>query len=227
MSFYIFDNSTSFKIGKLVGSILSKKIFKNEILINTDGKRLEDINVQTVKYGKEIPIVYGKVKLAGNVIWNSGLKELRNVINKTKNNPNQKIEYNYTKYEYKISLAIALCEGEINDVSRIWINNTIIDKSLYDIRIYKGSEEQLPDPHIEGIEGKGRVCAFRGIAYIVFEDFPISKFKNKIPKFYFEVIKNDNAKNPNSLQNLINSIVIIPGSGEYVYDTVVQNERLL
>jgi len=224
MSFEIFGNSLSFKIGKLFGSILNKKFSKNKILLSTEGRRLEEINVQTVKYGKEIPIVYGNVKLAGNIIWDSGLKELKNIITKNHNTSSQSSEYSYTKYEYKISLAIALCEGEINDVSRIWINNIVIDKNQYNMRIYNGLNEQLPDPHIEKVEGKGRACAFRGIAYVVFEGFQISKFKNKIPKFNFEVVRNNNTHNPNSLQNLINSVVIIPGSGEYVYDTQIQKK---
>jgi hypothetical protein len=130
MSFEIFGNSLSFKIGKLFGGILNKKLFKNKVFLSTEGKRLETINVQTVKYGKEIPIVYGNVKLAGNIIWDSGLKELKNVISKSHNTPNQSSEYSYTKYEYKISLAIALCEGEIEGVSRIWINNIIINTQI-------------------------------------------------------------------------------------------------
>lgn len=217
MSFEIFGNSLSFKIGKLFGSILNKKFSKNKIFLSTEGRRLEGINVQTVKYGKEIPIVYGSVKLAGNIIWDSGLKELENIITKSHNTSGQSSEYSHTKYEYKISLAIALCEGEINDVSRIWINNIVIDKNQYNIRTYNGSNEQLPDHHIEEVEGKGRACAFRGIAYVVFEDFPITKFS-------FEVIRNNNTHNPNSLQNLINSVVIIPGSGEYVYETQIQKK---
>lgn len=225
MSFETFGNSLSFKIGKLFGGILNKKLFKNKVFLSTEGKRLETINVQTVKYGKEIPIVYGNVKLAGNIIWDSGLKELKNVISESQNTPNQSSEYSYTKYEYKISLAIALCEGEIEGVSRIWINNIIINKSLYNIRVYNGSNQQLPDPLIEKVEGKGKTCAFRGIAYVVFEDFPISKFKNQIPKFNFEVIRNSNINNPDNLQNLINSVVIIPGSGEYVYDTQIQKKN--
>ena len=224
MLFEIFGNSLSFKIGKLFGSILNKKFSKNKIFLDTEGKRLKEINVQTVKYGKEIPIVYGNVKLAGNIIWDSGLKELKNIITKNHNTTNQSSGYSYTKYEYKISLAIALCEGEIENVSRIWINNIVIDKDLYDIRIYNGSNQQLSDPHIEEVEGKGRACAFRGVAYVVFKDLPIGKFKNKIPKFNFEVTRNNNIHNPNSLQNLINSVVIIPGSGEYVYDTQIQKK---
>ena len=69
MSFEVFGNSLSFKIGKLFGSILNKKFSNNKIFLSTEGRRLEEINVQTVKYGKEIPIVYGSVKLAGNIIW--------------------------------------------------------------------------------------------------------------------------------------------------------------
>ena len=204
MSFEIFGNSLSFKIGKLFGSILNKKFSKNKIFLSTEGRRLEEINVQTVKYGKEIPIVYGSVKLAGNIIWDSGLKELKNIITKNHNTSSQSSEYSYTKYEYKISLAIALCEGEIHNVARIWVNNIIVDKSLYNIRIYNGSEDQLPDSHIEKVEGNGRACAFRGIAYVVFEDFSISKFKNKIPKFNFEVIRNNNIHNPNRSCHKIN-----------------------
>ena len=85
MSFEVFGNSLSFKIGKLFGSILNKKFSKNKIFLSTEGRRLEGINVQTVKYGKEIPIVYGSVKLAGNIIWDSGLKELENIITMLRN----------------------------------------------------------------------------------------------------------------------------------------------
>lgn len=52
MSFEIFGNSLSFKIGKLFVSILNKKFSKNKIFLSTEGRRLEGINVQTVKYGK-------------------------------------------------------------------------------------------------------------------------------------------------------------------------------
>ena len=67
MSFEIFGNSLSFKIGKLFGSILNKKFSKNKIFLSTEGRRLEEINVQTMKYGKEIPIVYGNLRTPQNI----------------------------------------------------------------------------------------------------------------------------------------------------------------
>ena len=36
MSFEIFGNSLSFKIGKLFGGILNKKLFKNKVFLSTE-----------------------------------------------------------------------------------------------------------------------------------------------------------------------------------------------
>ena len=217
-------DSLSLAIGKLAGTLIAHKLkagLGSNYYAEYEGKKLEEINVQTVTYGKEILIVYGNVKLSGNIIWNSGLKELKNIITKQYT----KTKNSYAEYEYKVSLAIAICEGEIDEISRIWINNSLIDLSEYNIRVHKGGEEQLPDSLIEKIEGKGKVSAYRGLAYVVIEDFPIGRFHNKIPKFSFEVKRNHVFRDENKLENLINAIVMIPGSGEFVYDTQIQKKR--
>ena len=50
-----------------------------------------------------------------------------------------------------------------------------------DFRFYPGTETQLPDPLIESFEGEDNTPAYRGQAYVVFEDFKISDFGNRIP----------------------------------------------
>ena len=50
-----------------------------------------------------------------------------------------------------------------------------------------GTEDQLPDPTIESYEVAGTVPGFRGLAYIVFNDFQLAKYGNRIPNFRFEV----------------------------------------
>jgi len=54
---------------------------------------------------------------------------------------------------------------------------------------YKGDEFQLPDPTIESWEGVGNVSAFRGLAYVVFTEFQLADFGNRVPNFRFEVIR--------------------------------------
>ena len=59
-------------------------------------------------------------------------------------------------------------------------------------RIYTGTEEQQPDPTIQA--DRGTTPAYRGQAYVVFEDLELENFGNRIPSFTFEVI-NGNANN--------------------------------
>ena len=220
----------SSSISKLAGTLFTQTLkasLKSDYHISYEAKRLEEINIQTVTYGKEIPIAYGNLKLSGNIIWNSGLKELKNTITTKHHKSKNSYEYSHTKYEYKISLAIAICEGEIGQISRMWINNRLVDLNEYNIRVYKGGEGQMPDSLIEKIEGKDRTPAYRGLAYVMIEDFPINLFDNKIPKFTFEIKRNHIVQDDNKLENLINAIAMIPGSGEFVYDTKIQRKKYI
>ena len=51
---------------------------------------------------------------------------------------------------------------------------------------YDGSDDQLPDPTIESYETAGTVPAFRGLAYVVFDDFQLAKYSNQIPPIIIE-----------------------------------------
>jgi len=57
--------------------------------------------------------------------------------------------------------------------------------------LYLGTEDQLPDPTIQSYENVGYavnvVPAYRGLAYIVFPNFQLEKWGNRIPNFRFEV----------------------------------------
>lgn len=57
--------------------------------------------------------------------------------------------------------------------------------------VYLGSEDQLPDPVIESFEGVGNVPAFRGYAYVVFDDVELkSEDGNRIPaQWKFEIFE--------------------------------------
>ena len=48
----------------------------------------------------------------------------------------------------------------------------------------------FPIPTIESYEGVGNGPGYRGLAYIVFNDFQLEKFGNRIPNFRFEVTSN-------------------------------------
>ncbi|MGV2432284.1 MAG UNVERIFIED_CONTAM: hypothetical protein LVQ98_02655 [Rickettsiaceae bacterium] len=108
----------------------------------------------------------------------------------------------------------------MDNIEKVWVNGILHDISQYNYRFYSGTKTQMPDPYIEKIEGKSP--AFRDLAYIVFENFPLHNFSNKIPHFSFEVTRY--IKDEKSLEHKIENLCIIPGSGEFVYDTQLQEK---
>jgi hypothetical protein len=155
--------------------------------------------VQTSTEGASLPIVYGTMRIAGNVIWSTGLTEKKKK-NKTGGGSGGG-GGSYTTYSYSTDCAVALCEGTITGVRRIWADTKLIydvgsnatletlqASAKNNIRFYTGSETQLCDPLIQAVEGTD--LAYRGTAYVVFEDFQLADYGNRLPNFSFEVVKN-------------------------------------
>ena len=209
--------------GKMLGHSIDQALFGTPT-IESSGRRLEHILVQRSSYGDIIPIIYGTVKVAGNIIWASHLRERSHNHTYKTGGKLSRVKHSHTSYSYSISLAIAICEGPILSIEKIMANEVVLNSSAYKVRIYKGDEEQLPDPLIESKIGIGKTPAYRGLAYIVFEDLDLAEFGNRLPNFTFEVKKRSNETANNSLEDKIEAVVMIPGSGEFVYDTKVQRK---
>ncbi len=184
------------------------------------GPRLSELALQSSSYGQTIPLIYGKARVAGNIIWGPPIKELSR-IERTRSGKGGSTSTR-TTYSYTASLAIAICAGEIDQVLRVWADSNIVPQSSLgvegtDFNVYLGTETQMPDPIIESIEGRGNVPAHRGLAYVVVRDFSLGDYGNRIPNFTFEVLRTD--RKTASVESKIKEVVMIPGSGEYVYDT--------
>ncbi len=211
-------------LGAAIGSEIDNEIFFKKKYLPKIGPKLSEITMQTATYGKMIPIIYGKVKLAGNIIWASEVKEERQDHHQRRSKFGGKILVS-SQYSYSISLAIAIGEGEISEILRVWADDQLIDPRQAVYRFYNGSENQNPDPLIEAIEGYGRTPAFRGLSYIVIENLKLGEFGNRVPSFLFEVKRKIKINNPDGerpIEDRIKAMVMIPGSGEFVYDTQVQ-----
>ncbi|MCH2037784.1 MAG: glycoside hydrolase TIM-barrel-like domain-containing protein [Rickettsiales bacterium] len=210
---------------QFLGQAIDNAILGNNQVLSS-GSRLENLAIQTSTYGEMIPIIYGISRTAGNIIWSRPIEETVTVTSQgggKGGGSSVKTE----RYSYSISLAIAICEGEIDDIVRVWADADIIDPNLGEYRLYKGTETQEPDPFIESFEGIGSTPAYRGLAYVVIEDFPLADYGNRIPNFSFEVIRKMRMPDhSDAVEEQVSAMVMIPGSGEFVYDTVIQQKQL-
>nr|WP_321361343.1 glycoside hydrolase/phage tail family protein [uncultured Hyphomonas sp.] len=129
-----------------------------------------------------------------------------------------------TTYDYTVSIAVALGEGPVLAVQRAWANGAPFDLSRVTHRLYRGDEAQLPDPLIEMIEGAAP--AYRGTAYIVFEDLPLDDFGNRVPQLSFEIVRVPPGSDTPGLDASVTGVNVIPASGEFVYATEIVRERV-
>ncbi|MDR0571832.1 MAG: glycoside hydrolase TIM-barrel-like domain-containing protein [Rickettsiales bacterium] len=209
-------NSTPF--GNIVNLIDQKTTWKKDKI---SGK-LSELSIQTSTYNKTIPKIYGTSKIAGNIVW---LDEVREVINNNtttiKLSKGQKIKQNVIEYFYFLSFAVVICGNEINDIKNVWANSTLLNLEDYTYRFYNGTEEQEQDPLIKS---KDPYCsAYRGRAYIVFENFPLSQFNNALPNMLFEITRRE-GNNSSDVKNLIDGIKLFPLCGNYTHSAEIQQK---
>ncbi|SNY92808.1 Putative phage tail protein [Cohaesibacter sp. ES.047] len=201
-------------LGAGVGYSIDQSLFGESRSVK--GPRLSDLKVQTSTEGSPIARIYGRTRLTGELIWATDYVE-RVTVREQKTGASKgssSSKATTTTYSYYANFAVGLCEGRIAHVGRIWANGKELDLRDVAYRVYLGTEEQLPDSLIEAKEGSENSPAYRGLAYVVFEELPLDAFGNRIPQLSFEVIRSVGETEAN-----IKSMVMIPGATEFGYDT--------
>ena len=198
-------------VGKALGAVAGS--FVDKMLLGGSSKaikgpRLSDLKIMEASEGNPIPRVWGRMRLGGQVIWSTDLKEVK----KKKTKDHQK----YIIYKYYCTFAVAICEGEIDRIGRVWADGKLLDLKAVNARVYKGTETQTPDSWISDILGAGNVPAYRGVAYVVFKDLPLADYGNRVPQLSFEVIKTTTGT-----ASKLRAVSIIPGATEFGLDTQI------
>lgn len=210
-------------IGRAVGATLGRII--DQRLMGPGSPPVETGKIDRFRLtgaseGAPVGLVWGRMRVSGQVIWASRFLETASTSGGGgKGAPSTP---KVTEYSYSVSLAVALCEGEITRVGRIWADGVEIGRDDVTMRVYTGSEDQPPDPKMEAIEGTGEVPAYRGIAYVVFEDLDLGTFGNRVPQFSFEVLRPAQGPAIDAVSDLtrgIGGVALIPGTGEYALAT--------
>lgn len=217
-------------VGNFIGSYIDSALFaKDTRLPDQIGPRLDNLKVQTSAYGSMVPQVFGYFRVGGNVIWARDIKETET--RETTSSGGGKggggggtTTQTTVTYSYSVTLAIAVCEGPVEEIAGVWADSKKLDARTLEessgrYEVHLGAENQAASSIIESYDGVGATPAYRGIAYVVIEDFPLGDYGNRIPNFTFEVRRP--VRPTPSVEDLVKDVVLIPGSGEFVYSTTV------
>ncbi len=202
-------------IGSMVDSWIVSSMMPGQRI---EGARIDSLRVTSATEGVVIPRLYGRIRIGGNIIWATDFRE---EVNTTRQGGGKGggPKVTSTEYSYYASFAVALCEGPITGIGRIWADGKPLDTSAITLRWYPGDEAQGADPFIAAKMGGTQVPAYRGTAYMVFEDLLLTDFGNRLPQLSFEVFRP--LDEPDTAEGLVEAVTIIPASGEWAYATEV------
>ncbi|KPF77483.1 hypothetical protein IP78_12820, partial [Brevundimonas sp. AAP58] len=215
-------------IGAALGGVIDRGVVNALSPARQVGPRLETLKLQTTAEGTPMACVFGRARVTGQVIWAARFLERRNQSGGGKGGPRT------VDYAYSLSFAVALCEGPIDGVGRVWADGKPMDLTGVAMRVHRGTEEQTPDPLIEAVEASpvagsaGGSCgapSYRGTAYVVFEDLPLGPYGDRVPQLSFEVFRRPDG---DGLEERLEGVCLIPGAGEFVLATeaVMRREGL-
>ena len=204
-------------IGSTVGSAVDSWLVSSLAPAQRiEGARLDSLRITASTEGAVIPRVYGRMRIGGNIIWATDFREEVNTTTQgggKGGGPKVKT----TEYLYYASFAVALCEGPITGIGRIWADGKPLDMAGIVWRWYPGDEAQQPDPFIAAKMGAGSTPAYRGTAYVVFEELPLGDYGNRLPQLTFEVFRP--LADPDTAEGLTQAVTLIPAAGEFTYAT--------
>lgn len=147
----IIGGPTGAQLGYMAGSALGGSLFGPTTQVT--GPRLGELRVTSSTQGDTLPLVYGRQRIAGKLIWALPLEEVTTTQSQGgKGGPKQES----TTYSYFGTAAYALCQGPISGIQRIWINSELVydisaptidpavaPLSAFDVFTHNGSQADL------------------------------------------------------------------------------------
>lgn len=161
---------------------------KSSTITSAEG-RILSLQVQRSSQGLTLPVIYGRTRVAGNLIWYG---DFTTIEHKTTTQQGGKggggVKQVDIAYTYEAAVMLALCEGEIQGVGRIWRDKEKFD-SLAQLRLtlMRGGDEQPLWTHLAQAKHAGQALSYSGTAYLCSPNYELTK-SAQIYQHNFEVI---------------------------------------
>lgn len=202
------------KLGRQVDRY-GRNLFSEETVT---GVKRGPLLLPAAEEGAGLAFVRGISQVEGQIIWAARFRENHNHQGATKSHAAK------DEVSYSLSFAVALCEGPVKAVRRIFADGQEMNLSRVTWRLMNGAETQGPDPLMVRIDGNAP--AYRGVAVLVFEDLDLSPYGGRCPVISAEVeVPLSETLGPR-LEDQIESVCLIPGSGEFLMAVTPVIERL-
>ena len=141
-----------------------------------DVPQLAGVRFTSAQKGQVLPVIYGRVRLPGSVIWMGDYQE---------HDEGGKKEPSVTTYS--ATLAVALCEGQASQFLRIWVGDDERDIADVPHTIHLGTPDQIPDAYMASVlEDDQPNLNYPYVCYVVLNNWNLG-YSMSIPNLSFEM----------------------------------------
>ncbi|HGO8693827.1 TPA: phage tail protein [Neisseria meningitidis] len=157
--------------------------------ITSAEERILSLQVQRSSQGLTLPVIYGRTRVAGNLVWYGDFVAIEHKATTRQGGKGgggvKQVDISYT---YEAAVMLALCEGEIQGVGRIWRDKEKFD-SLAQLRLtlMRGGDEQPLWTHLQQAKHQDQALNYSGTAYLCSPNYELTK-SAQIYQHNFEVI---------------------------------------
>lgn len=146
-------------------------------------KTLADVQAITSSETEPVPIVYGTVRIGGNILWMGNFQVRTDSVGGHMGKGGDVDTPVVTKYS--VSLAVGICEGPDINLLRMWSNDREVAIPNASVSFKDGSTTQTPGGHVVGFTPKLEE-GWRNLAYVVLANWDLGT-GTTVPNFQFEV----------------------------------------
>lgn len=152
---------------------------------NTVQPMAAGLRVQTSAYGLCVPLVYGRTRVAGNLIWFGDFMQYANT--SSAGGKGGGGGGSSTSWTYSTSFAMALCEGAVQAIWAGWKDKTYLpqDKLTAMFTLFSGTDPQTPWSYLNS-KHLGEDLAYKDIAYVAAANYDLGEMSN-LPNHTFEL----------------------------------------
>lgn len=146
-------------------------------------EKISDFTINMAKYGEVVPEILGTTRIGGNVIYYDDFTAHEHNETQGGKGGNKTVS---TTYTYTVAIIIALCEGEIQGIGRVWRGQDIYDypNEAIELTLFSGTGNQEPWGYTTAKHPE-KALAYKNLAYMAgVVDMGDSA---SLPTFNFEV----------------------------------------
>jgi hypothetical protein len=152
---------------------------------NTQVTKYTGLQVQTSALNVPIPIVWGKRRLAWNLIWQNDFTAHSQDSGKGGGKGGGK---GSTSYTYTVAVILGLCEGVVSSIGNVWQNQAVTSLSAVGLTLFGGSATQTPWSYVSS-KHPSQALSYAHTAYLAASSLNLGS-SSALPQIDVEVVAN-------------------------------------